>query len=430
VQLSWEALKELERDFGAAFFLLDLAAFRANYEEFLEAFRSIYPRSRIAYSYKTNYIPRLCSEVDKLGGYAEVVSGMEYELALRIGVDPEGIIFNGPYKSEGELERALLAGSLVNLDAAYELALVEEIARRHPRATLTVGLRCNFALEDGYSSRFGFDADDGDFLNAIERLTGIENCVVAGLHCHFSTGQRSVESYALRTRRLLDLSASCFRHQPPRLLNVGGGFFSKMSPELRSQFSCPVPSYQEYAAVIASEVAAAFPGADGPELILEPGAALTADVMYFVAKVVARKRVRSREFALVAGSVHNIKPTLHAKQLPMKVVHAADDRAEPAAEFPVDVVGYTCMEHDCLHRGYRGAVQPGDFVVFENVGAYTVVMKPPFIRPAPAILLWDGGHFLAVARRAEGFDDLFGAFDFPEQSEAAPIRIAARVMRS
>jgi diaminopimelate decarboxylase len=430
VQLSWETLKELERDFGAAFFLLDLEAFRANYEEFLEAFRSIYPRSQIAYSYKTNYIPRLCSEVDKLGGYAEVVSGMEYELALRIGVDPERIIFNGPYKSDDELERALLAGSLVNLDAAYELALVEEIARRHPRATLSVGLRCNSTLEDGHSSRFGFEVEDNSLHRAFERLERIENCVIAGLHCHFSTGQRSVESYAGRTRRLLELSATCFRQQPPRLLNVGGGFFSKMSPDLRSQFSCPVPSYQEYAAAVASEVAAVFSGGAGPELILEPGAALVSDVMRFVAKVVARKRVRTREFALVAGSIHNIKPTLHAKQLPMKVVHAAIDREGQAGEFPVDVVGYTCMEHDCLYRGYRGAVQPGDFVVFENVGAYTVVMKPPFIRPAPAILLWDGGHFLAVARRAERFDDLFGAFEFPEQSEAAPIRIAARVMRS
>ena len=147
-------------------------AFRTNYEEFLDAFRAIYPRSQIAYSYKTNYIPRLCWEVDRLGGYAEVVSAMEYDLALRVGVDPARIIFNGPYKSEDDLERALLAGSVVNLDADYEVALVEAIARRHPRATLTVGLRCNFALEDTHSSRFGFDVEDDGLctiLQAVER---------------------------------------------------------------------------------------------------------------------------------------------------------------------------------------------------------------------------------------------------------------------
>lgn len=430
MQLPWQRLNELERDFGEAFFVLDLQAFRANYAAFLNAFRTIYPRSQIAYSYKTNYIPRLCWEVDQLGGYAEVVSATEYELACRVGVDPERIIFNGPCKSEQDLERALLAGSLVNLDADYEIALIEGIARRHPRARLSVGLRCNFALEDGHSSRFGFDVETDSLHRAFRRLEAVDNCVVAGLHCHFSTGQRSLESYARRTRRLIELSASCFPHQTPRVLNVGGGFFSKMSPELRSQFPCPVPSYQEYAFAIASEVTAAFSGADGPELILEPGAALTSDVMCFVAKVIARKRVRTREIVLVAGSIHNIKPTLHAKQLPMRVVRGAEDPAEALGEGSVDVVGYTCMEHDCLYRGYDGVMRPGDFVVFDNVGAYTVVMQPPFIRPAPAILAWDGGNTFALAKRAERWDDLFGAFEFPEQREAASMRIPARATRS
>jgi diaminopimelate decarboxylase len=425
-------LHDLEREFGEAFFLLDVQAFRTNYDEFLDAFRTIYPRSQIAYSYKTNYIPRLCWEVDRRGGYAEVVSAMEYDVALRVGVDPSRIIFNGPCKSEDDLERALLAGSVVNLDADYEVALVEAIARRHPRATLSVGLRCNFTLEDTPSSRFGLDVeDDGDLFEALERLEAIDNCVVAGLHCHFSTGQRSVESYARRTRRLLELSGSCFPHHPPRFVNVGGGYFSKMSPQLQSQFLCAVPSYREYAAAVASEVAAAYPGVDKPELILEPGAALTSDVMSFVAKVVARKRVRAREIALVAGSIHNIKPTLHGKQLPMSVVRgAADGQGEQPGEVPVDVVGYTCMEHDCLYRGCHQGMRPGDFVVFENVGAYTIVMKPPFIRPAPAILVCDQQGSFEVARRAESWDDLFGAFNFPARRKTAPIRIQPRAARS
>jgi hypothetical protein len=115
----------------------------------------------------------------------------------------------------------------------------------------------------------------------------------------------------------------------------------------------------------------------------------------------------------------------------MSVVRAAaDGQGEQPGEVPVDVVGYTCMEHDCLYRGYHRAVRPGDFVVFENVGAYTVVMKPPFIRPAPAILVCDEQGSFEVARRAESWDDLFGAFNFPEPRKAAPIRIQPRAARS
>ncbi len=418
MELSWKTLRDLERRHGAAFFLLDLDAFRANYNEFLSAFRAIYPRSRIAYSYKTNYIPRLCREVDRLGGYAEVVSAMEYDLALRVGVDPTRIVFNGPYKREDDLERALVAGSIVNLDAEHEVALVEAIAQRQPQARLTVGLRCNFALEDTRSSRFGFDVEDAGLAAALARLRRIDSCAVAGLHCHFSTGQRSVRSYAERTRRLLDLAGRSFQGHAPRFINVGGGYFSKMTPALRRQFAGPVPSYAEYAAAVASEVAAAFPQADGPELIMEPGAAITSDVMRFVAAVVARKRVRGRAIALVAGSVHNVKPTLHDKQLPMRVVAAPGDQAE-SADGPVDVVGYTCMEHDCLYRDCKEALRPGDFVVFGSVGAYTVVMKPPFIQPAPAILAHEGGAF-TVAKRAERWDDMFATYSFSGSGEALP----------
>jgi diaminopimelate decarboxylase len=413
MQLSWRMLRDLEHDFGEAFFLLDLQAFRANYREFLGAFRAIYPRSEIAYSYKTNYLPRLCREVDTLGGYAEVVSAMEYELALQVGVAPHRIIFNGPCKRACELERALLAGSIVNLDSDYEVALVETIARRWPQATLTVGLRCNFTVEDDHISRFGLDVER-DLHPAVQRLKSIDNCVLAGLHCHFTTGQRSLESYTLRTRRLLELSAACFQREPPRLIDVGGGFFGKMGLGLRSQYAFPVPSYEEYADAIASEVATAYTDIDGPELILEPGTALTADAVRFVAKVITLKRLGSRALALVAGSIHNIKPTLHQKQLPVTVVRAAED-GRGKAEMPVDIVGYTCMEHDCLYRGCEDAMRPGDYVVFENVGAYTIVMKPPFIRPAPAVLTYDGGHSLTVARRAEQLDDLLTTYNFADK---------------
>ncbi|HET6520792.1 MAG TPA: hypothetical protein VFG47_13375 [Geminicoccaceae bacterium] len=406
--LEWHTLRGLELEHGEeSFFILDMPAFRRNYWDFLEGFRGIYPRTQIAYSYKTNYIPRLCGEVDRLGGYAEVVSAMEYELARHIGVDPGRIIFNGPYKREGDLERALLAGSVVNLDSECELALVERISDRHPDAALRVGLRCNFPLEEGRVSRFGFDVEAGGLEAARARLARLPNATLVGLHCHLSTGERSVRSYARRTGRLIELTARCFGERPPGTLNIGGGFFSRMSPLLRSQFSCDVPGYADYAEAIASQVAAAYPGGDGPELILEPGAALTTDVMRFVAKVVGVKRVRSRAVALVAGSIHNIKPTLHQTQMPLSVVRPGGRGVDRAGGARFDVVGYTCMEHDCLYPDFAGPLEAGDFTVFDNVGAYTVVMKPPFIRGAPAILVREADGSFSVAKRAERFEDVF-----------------------
>jgi diaminopimelate decarboxylase len=130
--------------------------------------------------------------------------------------------------------------------------------------------------------------------------------------------------------------------------------------------------------------------------------------MTFVARVVAIKTVRGHRFALVAGSVHNVKPTGHGKDMPMAVVRR-DGAIGPAG--PTDVVGYTCMEHDVLTSGVVSGIDVGDFVVYRNVGAYTIVMQPPFIQPAPPILSLDAPNgAVGVFRRRETMDDVFATY--------------------
>jgi diaminopimelate decarboxylase len=410
---SWELLNGLETQYGDSFYLFDPGRFRDNYAKFLGAFRRYYANTNIAYSYKTNYTPRICQLVSEWGGYAEVVSRMEYDLAVRIGVAPEDIIFNGPYKPRAHIELALAAGAIVNLDSPYELDLVEAVGRLHPDKSLKVGIRCNFDLGTGHVSRFGFDADGADLAGAIRRLRRIENCSVIGLHCHFMTPGNRAEAYGLMARRMLDLAADHFAGNPPRFIDLGGGFFSQMAPDLKKQFEHPIPSFEEYAEAIAPKFAQTFPGDSGPELLLEPGIGLTADVMSFVARVMDIKTIRSRRVALVSGSMYNIKPTLHSRTLPISIVSRADDHVSRTPGSPVDIVGYTCMEHDVLYRCYTGALSVGDYAVFSNVGSYTTVLKPPFINPCPAMIAHDPetGE-CELVKRAETASDIFSTYTF------------------
>jgi diaminopimelate decarboxylase len=333
---------------------------------------------------------------------------MEYDLALRIGVDPNRIILNGPLKSEAMLRRALLEGSIVNLDALYEVRSVENIAREADNRSLAVGLRCNFDIGTDYVSRFGFDVDGSDLGEAFARLEGLNNCDVTGLHCHYTVPDRNVASYTVRTQRMLEICASLFGDRAPQFLDLGGGYFGKMDDELKRQFAMPIPSYAEYAAAIAPQIAEAFPGPGGPELILEPGIALTGNVMRFVTSIIDVKTVRSRTMALASGSIHNVKPAPHTKNLTIHVLSPDNSGLESASQTHVetDIVGYTCLENDCLYRGYRGALTAGDYVVFDNVGSYITVLKPPFIRPAPAIVAHNSTYdqFELVRRPEEGTD--------------------------
>ncbi len=400
-----EKMKELTNEFGDAFYILESEQFRNNFLELKAAFTDIYPNFNIAYSYKTNYTPKLCKIVDELGGFAEVVSDMEMEIALRIGVKPENIIWNGPYKNGKKVEQLLALGGTVNLDSAYEIEMLEAIAMKYPDQKLNVGIRCNFDVNDGVVSRFGFDIHSDDFKRAIALITRYENLHLIGIQCHFAT--RRLDTWRPRVEgmlRLLDELGTVPEH-----IDLGGGLFGKMADSLKAQFDSDIPTYKQYAQEVAPVFAEYFKDFENkPMLLIEPGSALVGDCMRFASKVVNIKSVRGKAIATLLGSIYNINPTLNKKNPPIEVVSMGEEQQEYT---DLDFGGFTCIESDYLYRHFDGKLAMNDMVIFGNVGSYSVVLKPPFILPNfPVVDLSQGK--VEIIKNAETFDDLFHTFAF------------------
>ena len=147
--------------------------------------------------------------------------------------------------------------------------------------------------------------------------------------------------------------------------------------------------------------------------MLEPGSALVADTMRFVAKVISIKSVRKRHMALTSGTKFNLGSPNSTVNLPLSVYTQVGESSDRQVYDSIDITGYTCIESDYLYRGYKGHLEEGDFVVFDNVGSYSIVFKPPFILPDVAIIEQNGqGHPNGVAKRRERFDDIFGTLVF------------------
>ncbi|MCF7969615.1 MAG: hypothetical protein K9L22_00425 [Methylococcaceae bacterium] len=407
--ISWKQLNNLTTFFGDSFYIIDLAQFTRNYQNFLNAFQIIYPKSQIAYSYKTNYTPRLCQLAEEMKGYAEVVSGMEYELALRIGVAPERIIFNGPYKQKADFEQALLNNSIVNIDSAYEVQYICELSSQYPQKMIRVGIRCNFVIGTESPSRFGFDINNATFQTSINVLRNLPNCKIIGIHCHFLPPERSAEGYRKIAQQMINLALTKFAKDALEFIDLGGGFFSAMPTELQQQFSHSIPTFSEYGYAIASEFKRAFPDNKGPELILEPGISLTADTTKFVTKIIDIKTQGEHQIALAAASRYDIKPTLSDRNLPITVFPAPDSASQQGV---FDIVGSTCMENDFLHHNYSGKLGVNDYIVFDNVGAYTNVLRPPFINFASPVLSIDAQENIEIIRRRETLNDIFSTYTF------------------
>lgn len=396
-------LEQISANYGGAFYLLDSQLFRRNFLELKAAFASIYPHFNIAYSYKTNYIPKLCRIINDLGGYAEVVSDLELELALRCNVKPEKIIWNGPYKNEEAFEQFLISGGTVHLDSAYETELLSLIAGKYPNHILRVGLRCNFDISDGVVSRFGFDTEGVDLKAALELIDRNQNIRLVGLHCHFAT--RSLDTWCSRVEGMLTLADRL--GIVPDYIDLGGGLFGRMPASLQEQFDTYVPTYEEYAKAVAPAFAKRYSnGKVPPHLLIEPGSALVGDCMKFVCKVVNIKTVRGKPIATLLGSIYNINPTLNKKNPPIRVYSAGKEQKE---YHDLDFGGFTCIESDYLYRHYNGMLAVGDLVVFENAGSYSIVLKPPFILPNFPVLEVHGDQ-IELVKRDENYDDLFHTY--------------------
>ena len=409
MELTTNKLLELSKEFGDGFYLLDSAQFEKNYIDLSNAFKKYYSKFNIAYSYKTNYTPKLVKIVDKHGGYAEVVSDLEMDIALKSGVKYSRIIWNGPIKNLIRVEELLVNGGTVNVDTIMEMQNILEITKKYPDKEVNVGLRCNFDVGDGVVSRFGFDVESDDFKKVLNLIKDTKNIRLINLQCHFA--KRSPEYWSARANGMVETTRKVKEviGYYPRRVDLGGGIYGNMPGSLKEQLKVNVKGFDEYAdkaGKIFNEAFGNLSDEEKPELLVEPGSALAGDSMKFVARVETIKDIRDKTFVALMGSQKNI--SMSGINPPMEI-YRTSDKQENIKEG--DFVGYTCIESDVLYKNYNGKIGIGDFVVFSNCGSYSLVMKPPFIMAnCPVIDICDGNT--EVIKRKETFEDLFITYNF------------------
>lgn len=396
-------ISELTAKHGSPLYVFDEKSFVQNYTRLLNSFRKLYSKYNIAYSYKTNYTPYVCKIVKELGGYAEVVSGMEYDIAKKIGYNNGNIIFNGPCKQNDGIQ-AFLNGSIINVDNREELETLCRCALEYPDKLFHIGIRVNVFIGQNFISRFGFDTSELSYV--FKKVDHINNLQIIGLHCHIS---RCRDLYAWKKRAEFMLSvADKYFETPPQYIDLGSGMFGDMSSTFSAQFKY-VPTYEEYAECTAGVFAnhyLNYTKEEQPELITEPGTTLINKYIDLIAKVISIKKVRDKSFAILNCSVHNLGETCLLKKLPIQVFDAGKQKYYE----DIDLSGYTCLEQDVMLKDYIGKIGIDDILIFENVGGYSNVLKPPFIYPNCAMIALRKNLESVLIKRAETYSDILQTY--------------------
>lgn len=384
-------------------YLFDQKGFGENIDELLEAFRSEYSNTKIAYSFKTNYLKAACQIVNDKRCLAEVVSPYEYDYARSLGFDDEDIVFNGVIPSDKKFD-VLRAGGIVNVDSLAEYERMEELAE-YTKAHIKIGVRVNLDVIIGTSSRFGVDVYGVEFQAIMGRIQRSKYVTLGGFHNHVH-GKRGVGFWKERASYLIPLA----KQYGARYIDLGGGLWGKMPESLLSQFSDRPNTYAEYGKEIGGLFADEFQ--DGrTKLIIEPGIGLVGSAMDCVSHVVNIKEVQGRQYVQldINGAATAFDYNCDANRI-TKPFHIIRTGAGPAVRLAgADLVGTTCTEIDVLVRGFDGELAVGDTIVFENIGAYSLVTSRQFITPRLGV--YDKVTHECL-RRPETTDDMFFGYTY------------------
>lgn len=416
--LSWAgvSLYDLAQKYGTPLQVVNEDRLAANFRHFQTIFRSRLPRMDTGFSYKTNPLPGAIAILHRAGAFAEVISHFELWLALKLGVAPDRIVFNGPGKTFEGLKLAVARGvRMINIDHAEEADAIQQLAlgTNHKQP---VGVRVVTSV--GWAAQFGIPLKGDQALRAFERIQKLDHLEPAGLHIHLGTGIKKVAVYAQAVDELFTFAAR-LRDQLGiriRLFDLGGGFgvptvapITEMDERLmeagfpaRPVDMSDTPDLSVYVEAIA-ELVERHKGVTGyASFFFEPGRAVSSSAQMLLLKVLAIKPGPAGSLNVILDGGHNLAISTSYEQHQILPTRRCDDPEHVTHHF----FGPLCHPGDVLARCCSmPRLQTGDVVAVTDAGAYFIPNQMNFSNPRPAAVIVKSGS-ARLTRGAESFDHM------------------------
>jgi len=408
------SIDELVTKYGSPLFVISERKLRETYRKIYNAFSSRYPNVQFGWSYKTNYLQAVCAVLHQEGAIAEVVSAFEYEKARKLGIEGKDIIFNGPHKPIEVLEIAAREGAMIHIDHFDEISDLEKVSDKLGKK-IKVAIRLN--MDTGIHpqwSRFGFNIETGQAMDAVRRIVAGGKLILNGLHCHIGTFIIEPDAYAKEVEKMIKFAYEVEDNFGFKIeyLDIGGGFPSKN--RLKGTYFSPdvlIPTVDEYAEKITNALYANLRPGDFPKLILESGRAIIDEAEYLITTIFASKRLPDGRRAYVADAGVNLLFTAFWYKFNIEI-----DREVYGTNEPAVIYGPLCMNIDVIDEGtLLPPLERGTRLIFSPVGAYNNTQWMQFIeyRPNIVMIMEDGN--IEIVREKEDLTDIEKRERLPEK---------------
>nr|XP_014989893.2 antizyme inhibitor 2 isoform X9 [Macaca mulatta] len=304
----------------------------------------------------------------------------EMELVQHIGVPASKIIYANPCKQIAQIKYAAKHGiQLLSFDNEMELA---KVVKSHPSAKMVLCI----ATDDSHSLsrlslKFGVSLKSCRHLLENAKKSHVE---VVGVSFHIGSGCPDPQAYAqsIADVRLVFEMGTELGHKM-HVLDLGGGFPGTEGAKVR---------FEEIASVINSALDLYFPEGCGVDILAELGRYYVTSAFTVAVSIIAKKEVlldqpgkeeengsttKTVVYHLDEGVYGIFNSVLFDNICPTPILQKKPSTEQPL--YSSSLWGPAVDGCDCVAEGlWLPQLHVGDWLVFDNMGAYTVGMGSPF----------------------------------------------------
>ncbi len=394
------SLKKIAGDFGTPCFIYSHNDLVKNFSEIKNVFAS--EKRKVFYSVKANSNLSILKVLLELGAGFDIVSLGELERVIKIGAQPEKIIYSGVGKSEEEIIRSLEYGiHCFNVESFSELERINSIATKLNKVA-PVSIRINPNIDPGShefistgveTTKFGINLKN--MMDAFIYANNEKSIELLGIDYHIGSQIESLDPFKeaiISVKKIIDQLKE--NNINIKLIDMGGGLGINYQNN-------DAPSLNDFGKTI-NQVINDNELSDY-DFIIELGRSIVGNVGYILTSVEYIKKDSEKNFVIVDAGMDNlIRPALYDAWHEIKPI--TDNKEQ---NILCDIVGPVCECTDFLGKDRQLSVQQGDLLIISSCGAYASSMASNYnSRPKPSEIMIKNGEMHIISRK-EKINDLF-----------------------
>lgn len=423
--LSNKEINIMAERYGTPLYFVDEKTLHDKLLELHHAYKKFKGDVKVAYSVKANFNPSVLKTFMKDGVTFDLTSLGELYFIKRLNGSPDNIIYTSITEELDEYIEVLKNGikrivvssyyGFINLSKAANVVNIRPkiMVRINPEVSVKAEVRATYK-----NGKFGVPFNGGKIDSAFFIVKSIfDNPLLDFEGFHFHLGSQITDFICYvnaleRLNSLLNKLKKEINNFSITTLDIGGG-----TPVF---YNDPVPAPDEMASIYIEKLNKLVSNHGNFTLMIESGRFLVAESSIMVSKIVNTKEYNDHKIIILDTGYHLLLDSALLKQeYPQEAIPCESDVCEMnfgsksthSSIKNIHLAGRLCDTFDVFPVSKvsdLSCADIGNYVLFYNVGAYSLVFNMPFhCQTKPPVLMKTIDNDFKLIRKGTSYEDLF-----------------------